>query len=197
MPVADKPEVTAKTIQAVLGQDYPNLELIVVDDGQDKQAEMIAKLQKISALPLRYITLGGEGYNLAKARNIASIEATGELLVFCDQRMQMDKDCISQFVAKHKPKLWLYGNKGAKKDFVENLSCISKEDFVTFGMFNERCDKYGALSQETRNRFRRQGGNTLYIEEAKATPLGVSRNKSKKRFEIMESKNWLWKVGLQ
>lgn len=197
MPVADKPEITSKSVNAVLAQNYKNLELIIIDDGDVKQGDTISSLKKISQIPIRYICLNQQGYNLAKARNIGAIEATSDILVFCDQRMVMEEDCIHEFVTNLKPRTWLYGSKdGVEKDFIENLSCISREDFVTFGMFNERCDRYGALSQETRARARRQGMNLELLKSAKATTAGKSSNRSRKRIEIMESKTMLWKVGL-
>lgn len=197
MPVADKPEITAKAINAIYKQSYQNIELIVVDDGQSPQQDTIRELQSIGHIPVRYIRLDGQGYNLAKARNIGAIEATSDILIFCDQRMIMDEKAVEVFVNNLKPKHWLYGSKGVKKDFVENFSCLYREDFATLGMFNERCIEYGALSQECRSRARIQGFTTEYIETAKATPEGKSRNKYTKKYEIMRSKTWLWKVGLQ
>lgn len=136
------------------------------------------------------------GYNLAKVRNEAAINATGEILVFCDDRMKLEEDAVEQFVKNLKPGYWLYGNKGVKKDFVENVSCIYREDFMKFGMFNERMDAYGGLSQETRSRARKQGIKLEYVESAKATPTRSSRNRREKKLQTIEMKNKLWKMGL-
>ena len=196
VPVAGKEEVTRENLNAIANQTYDNIEVIVVDDGEEDQKETVDNFANTVNMPVNYIRLGGAKYNLAKARNIASIEATSDILIFCDQRMIMADDCVEQFVANIKPNCWLYGNKGVKKDFVENLSCIYRDDFVRFGMFNERCIMYGALSQETRSRARKQGIQIEYVESAKANPKGKSSNRNTKRYEIMESKNMLWKVGL-
>lgn len=197
VPIAEKPEITSKCVNAVLNQSYKNMEIIVIDDGEHDQKETVESLQKISSIPFRYFRLGGEGYNLAKARNIGAIESTSDILVFCDQRMIMDKDCVKEFVANVKPHQWLYGNKGAKKDFLENLSCLLREDFMTFGMFNERITAYGGMSQECRARARRQGFNTQYVDTAKAIAEGKSHNRSRRKMEILEMKNLLWKCQLQ
>jgi glycosyltransferase involved in cell wall biosynthesis/GT2 family glycosyltransferase len=197
IPVANKPEVTSKCLTAALNQTYPNIELLVIDDGVEPQHQTVASIALTANIPIRYIRLGDDKYNLAKARNIAAIEATSDILVFCDQRMIMDKDCVDEFVKNLEPKKWLYGSKGVKKDFIENISCINRNEFFTFGMFSERCEQYGALSQETRLRARRQGFDLKYAETAKATPEGKSSNKRSKKYEIMASKNWLWKAGLE
>lgn len=197
VPVAEKPEVTSKCINAILSQTYPNLEVIVVDDGEVKQRETVELLQKTCNIPFRYVSIDEPGYNLAKARNIGAIEATSDILVFADQRMILEPNCIEEFVKELKPHHWLYGSKGVKKDFVENLSCINRDDFFTLGMFNEHIQQYGGMSQECRSRARRQGFNTYYVESAKAHPEGKSSNKRRKKYEIMASKNMLWKAGLQ
>lgn len=196
MPVAGKEDVTRLSLNAVANQSYQNIEVIVIDDGDVAQEQTVKDFSATVSMPVRYIRLGGESYNLAKARNLGAIEATSDILVFCDQRQIMEPDCVSEFVTNLKPRYWLWGNKGFKKDFVENLSCVSREDFMTFGMFNERCDRYGALSQETRARARRQLLNLEYCETAKAIPKGKSRNRWMKKIEIMESKNMLRKMGL-
>lgn len=195
MPVSNKPEFTKKSVNAVFNQTHKNLELIIVDDGES-QEETVKELALTASIPVRYIKLDQEGYNLAQARNIGAIEATGDILVFCDQRIVMEENAIEEFIKKLTPKSWLWGSKGVKKDFIENFTCIYREDFVGFGMFNERCDRYGALSQETRVRARQQGLHLEYVAEAKAIQEGKSSNKWQKKLEIMESKNMLWKIGL-
>lgn len=196
VPVAGKPEVTRANLNAVANQTHCNIEIIVVDDGEESQEDNVRGFAQTVSLPVRYMRLGGRGYNLAKARNKAVIEATSDVVVFCDQRMIMSEDCIEQFMEQLKPNTWLYGNKGAKKDFIENLSCIYRDDFVKFGMFNERINLYGGLSQETRSRARKQGMNIEFVEKAVAEPMGKSSNRRLRKYEILQMKNLLWKIGL-
>ena len=195
VPVAGKEEVTRENLTAIANQTYKNVEIIVIDDGEVDQKKNIMDFADTVSIPVRYIRLGGKGYNLAKARNMGVVQATSDILVFADQRMILEPDCIETFVKNIKPNTWLYGNKGVKKEFVENLSCIYRNDFVRFGMFNERINMYGGLSQETRVRARHQGINIEFIEEAKAMPRGKSSNKRIKKYEIMQMKNMLFKIG--
>jgi hypothetical protein len=197
MPIADQPHVTRDCISAILNQTYNNLELIVIDDGDEKQKAVIDDIQLTANIPIKYLNIDHSGYNLAKARNLGIIESTSEVLVFVDQRMILEPNALEEFLKYLAPKKWLYGSKGLKKDFVENFSCINRDDIATMGMFNERITTYGGMSQECRSRARRQGFILEYIESAKANPSRKSSNRRRKKIEIMEAKNLLWRVGLQ
>jgi glycosyltransferase involved in cell wall biosynthesis len=196
IPVAGKEDVTRKCLEHIAGQSYKNIELIIADDGEVAQKELIDNFAKTIDFPLRYISIGGVGYNLAKARNLAVIEATGEILVFCDQRILMEPNAIEEFVKNLKPKVWVYGSKGVKKEFVENFSAIHRADLVTLGGFNERITQYGGMSQDIRSRAKLNMFNLHYLESAKAVAFGKSSNRTRRKYDIMKSKNLLWKVGL-
>jgi glycosyltransferase involved in cell wall biosynthesis len=207
VPVSGKPEVTRQCLDAVAKQTYKNIELIVADDGLGTEnAQAVWAFAKFVNFPVRYMRTAHfliddhtesvyKDYGLARARNAATIEATGEIMVYCDQRMMMDPTCVEEFVANIKPRYWLFGEKGARKrEFIENMSAIYRRDIIIAGMFSERCDRYGSLSQETRQRVRYQGIKTEYVETAKATPLGKSGNRSQKRQDIIASKDMLFKM---
>lgn len=192
-PIYKKPELTLQTVGAISKQDYKNIELILIrdDDGEDP-----IKLPDCD-FPVRIIRNYQNDYGLARARNRGAIEATGDILVFCDQRIVMEPDAISILVQNLAPKRWVYGNKGKKKGFVENFSAISRGDFIRGGMCNERIDEYGGMSQELRSRFKYQGFTTEFVETAKAKQIGTSKNKYAKRQEIIKMKNKLFKMGLE
>lgn len=198
LPVSDKPEVTRQTLDAISKQTYENIELIVVDDSkEDTTTESIVwQFEDTVEFPVKYFKTKGEGYNLAQARNIGIINASGDIVVFCDQRMTLDQNAVTHFVDNLTPRKWVYGNKGGKKDFVENFSAIYRDDIVRAGMFNERINLYGGMSQEVRVRTRMQGIEHVYIEEAKATPSGKSSNRNRKRADIAEMKNLLFRLGM-
>lgn len=205
VPIYDKPEIIRKCLNALAEQTYKNIEIVVADDNiqeirnsmplATENSKTINDFAKFVNIPVRYINSGSVfDYGLARARNEATIEATGELIVYCDQRMILEPNCIEEFVKFAKPKVWLYGNKGAKKEFVENLSCIYREDVINAGIFCERMTNYGGLSQETRTRIRNQGIKTEYVESAKAIPAGKSSNRNRKREDIIKMKNRLFKM---
>ncbi len=109
----------------------------------------------------------------------------------------MEPTAISEFVKQIQPNTWLFGDKNGKTNFVENFSCVNRADVVKAGMFNERINKYGGMSQEIRSRINKQGMQVRLIPSAKAIQAGKSRNKWTKQDEIIEMKNLLWKVGLE
>jgi glycosyltransferase involved in cell wall biosynthesis len=207
VPVYDKPDIIRKCLNAIAEQTHNNLEVIVADDSLQAESQtLIMDYAKYVPFPVRYLNTAEvvigttdytKDYGLARGRNEATIEATGDVIVYCDQRMIMKPDAIAEFLRYLVPKTWLYGNKGGKKDFVENFSCIRREDIITFGLFNERMYAYGGLSQEIRNRLKYQGGRTEYVASAEAIPTGKSSNRNRKRQDIIKMKNRLYKMGLE
>jgi glycosyltransferase involved in cell wall biosynthesis len=107
VPVYDKPEIMRKCLDALARQTYRNIELIVADDnptGENKR--VVDEYAQYVSFPVRYIHTanGNNDYGLARARNIATIEATGEIMVYIDQRQIPNEDCIEEFVRNIKPK---------------------------------------------------------------------------------------------
>lgn len=145
----------------------------------------------------RYMENYGSDYGLARARNKGIVESTGEIIIFCDQRIVMEPNAVEEFVNHLAPRIWLYGSKGVKKEFVENFSAIHRDEIVRMGMFNERINLYGGMSQEIRVRARYQGIKTEYLDSARAKQIGKSSNKHRRKQEIIRMKNMLWKMGLE
>lgn len=198
VPIYEKHEIIRKCLDAIEQQTYKNIEIIVADDGPPHfgNIEVIRDFARYTNKPLRYMSTASviADYGLARARNYATIEATGEIMVYCDQRMVMHSDAIEQFVKYSKPRFWLFGNKGGKKQFVENFSAVLRRDVIDAGMFCERINQYGGMSEELRKRINHQRIQTEYIESAKAIPTGKSSNRNRRRQEIIRMKNKTWKM---
>lgn len=190
VPVCGKPEITAQCLEAINNQTYNNIEIILVNDSQEPVTYK-------SKWPVRVIENYNDDYGLARARNRGIIEATGDILAFCDQRIVMDSKAVEALVNNLQIRTWVYGSKGAKKEFVENFSAVYRDDLIKLGMFNERCDKYGAMSQEIRSRAKYNGYKINFVPEAKAEQIGKSSNKYSKKDQITDSKNMLWKMGME
>ena len=192
----DRMEQVGEILKSLEKQTYPHLEVIIAFDEVQIPDNLMDQID--SVLTIKSIVTGKEGYNLAMARNMAAIEAEGDILLFCDSRLNPDKMSISifaQHIDMNPSNVWLFGNKGANKaSFVENFSCIRRVEFFKFGMFCERIDKYGGLSQETRTRWISQGNQFVYIEDVMAEQLISSKNSSKKRKDIVDTKFKLFKM---
>ncbi|HEX5166815.1 MAG TPA: glycosyltransferase [Thermomicrobiales bacterium] len=78
MPTADRREFVRRSIADFQRQDYPNRELIVVDDGEDAVADLLDGDPRI-----RYLRLSGKR-TLGEKRNIACREAGGDYLLHWD-----------------------------------------------------------------------------------------------------------------
>lgn len=198
LPIYDKVDLIRKNLEAISNQTYKNIEVVVCDDNPIPNATLIHDFEKFVDFPLRYIHTATKenDYGLARARNRGIIEATGDILVFCDERIIMESTAVEEFVNESQLGTWLFGDKNGKTNFVENFSSAFRSDVVKCGMFNERVNEYGGQSQELRSRINKQGMQVRLIPKAKANQVGKSRNKWTKQAEIIRMKNLLFKIGL-
>lgn len=198
VPIFDKPEITRKCFDAISNQTYKNIEVIFCNDNpeHEENTNLIKQLAQFVDFPVRYIDEPSEGYGLAKQRNLGIMAATGEIIVFCDQRIIMEPTAVSELVKQLNTNTWVFGDKNGKTNFVENFSAIYRSDIIKAGMFSERINMYGGMSQEIRSRTNKQGIVHKYVPGAKAQQSGKSRNKWTKQSEVIKAKNMLWIMGL-
>jgi glycosyltransferase involved in cell wall biosynthesis len=78
MPTADRRPYVAQAIRYFQRQDYPNLELLIVDDGADAVADCVPDDSRI-----RYVRLAHK-MNVGAKRNFACAHARGEFIVHWD-----------------------------------------------------------------------------------------------------------------
>lgn len=205
VPTYNRKNEVLKILDSLKNQTYPNIETIICDDNSnDGTEEVIIKYRSDNPdLCIKYLNTKKDGYNLAMARNMGAIEAEGGILVFCDSRFVPMPSAIRSFVEAmlhftKDQKNWLWGDKGwGQRNFVENWSCIRRQHFINFGMFNERIDRYGGMSQEIRRRFAFQGGDLGYVETAKAREIKTAHKWDlKRRKDVIDMKFKLWKMNM-
>jgi len=143
-----------------------------------------------------------EGYNLAKVRNEMLIEASGKYVLLLDDRWNLgENDTIEQMIKQldDRDKIFIYGTKRphglGRTNFVENFALTKRQQLIDAGMFNERIDCYGGMSQEIRTRLNRQGWEFKRCENAFADQKMKSSNRGRKD-DIIRAKNILYKMGM-
>ena len=189
-------EKLMQIVKSVEGQTYKNIELILVND--DKFNLMNERTFAGRDIPVKVINTNNEGYGLALARNIGVVEARGELLVFMDDRLAMDKNAVKEFVENTQYSEWNFGDKqtdgkSGNNNFVENFSAVHKSNLVAIGMFNERITMYGGMSEDIRNKCKEIHITHRKINTAISHQI-ESTGKMKKLGEIPKAKTLLWKL---
>lgn len=203
IPTYNRKKQVLRIIEELSNQTYPNIEVVITDDGStDGTEEAIKEMRSKVKYPIKYISTNRtEGYNLAMARNLGVIEADGHFLIFNDSRFLPRNDAIESFIGTlviGKGKTWVCGERGGlKPQFVEGFSATRRDDFIRAGMFNERIDRYGGMSQEVRERFLCQGFQLMYSPAAVARSIRSARRTSERKRDIIAMKDKLWKMGLE
>lgn len=193
LPVFGRPDSLQANIDAINAQTYEAIEIVIVSDGDEAYDQLLIKSDRT----VKYFRVGDKDkYGLGFARDYGVMEAEGEIIVFMDERFIPEPNVIKEFLKELRPKRWLYGNKNGKRTFVENVSCLYRQEFIDMGMSNQLIDAYGGMSQELRERSKKQGVKHVFVEKAIANPQFSSHNYNKKKDEIRRMKDRLWKLGL-
>ena len=95
----NRPKYLRRALESLLHQDYPNFEVILIDDGSD-QAEALAFIESVSesARPLRISVHREEQLYPGAARNHAAARAQGKYLVFFDDDNMAKPEALSTLV---------------------------------------------------------------------------------------------------
>ncbi|MGN0869445.1 MAG: glycosyltransferase family 2 protein [Akkermansia sp.] len=98
MPIYRVEPYVAESIRSVLAQDYPALELILVDDcGGDRSVEIACELLEASSVPWKLLR-HDQNRGQSAARNTGEAQAEGDYLFFVDSDDYLAPDCLSLLV---------------------------------------------------------------------------------------------------
>jgi glycosyltransferase involved in cell wall biosynthesis len=107
MPTADRRRFVPQAIRCFLSQDYPQKELIIVDNGVGSVADLVPEDPCI-----RYFRVATR-QPVGALRNFACREARGEILVHCDdahgsvqQRLTYQK--LTNVTIVNRPLMWCH-----------------------------------------------------------------------------------------
>jgi len=88
----------------------------------------------------------------------------------------------------------LWGSKdNYEKGFVENFSSVGRQGLIDIGMFCERIDSYGGMTQEVRTRAERNGFN-FQRALVNANAISKSTKKPNKKQSIIDMKTRIFKM---
>jgi GT2 family glycosyltransferase len=99
IPTYNRLESLKNTLRGLSAQNYPNFEVIIIDDGStDGTSEFMSALS--SSMPLKVISQRNGGPS--KARNRGVEEALGEIIVFIDDDTEPEFDFLSKHAELHR-----------------------------------------------------------------------------------------------
>ncbi|WP_290818578.1 glycosyltransferase [Halovivax sp.] len=98
LPTYDRPRMLVEAVESVAAQAYPNLELLVVDDGSPTPAATILEERAPSALEWRCLR-HDENRGANAARNTGIRAAAGEYVAFLDDDDRWSPETVASQVA--------------------------------------------------------------------------------------------------
>lgn len=103
IPMRNEVEVIAKTVNSLLAQDYPNYEVLLLDDNSTDNSTAVAQNaflgdKRFKVIPGQKLPDGWLGKNWACQQ--LSEQAAGEILLFSDADVRWNRQAISTLVAE-------------------------------------------------------------------------------------------------
>jgi glycosyltransferase involved in cell wall biosynthesis len=95
----NRPDALRAVVEACFAQDDQDFEIIIADDGSgDNTRACVAALQAAAPLALRHVWQEDLGFRAARARNLGTLAARGDYIIF------LDGDCVPQrdFIRRHR-----------------------------------------------------------------------------------------------
>lgn len=101
MPVYQVEDYVESSLLSVLGQDYPELEVVIVDDAsRDNSMRIVAELlTRINPRCEVKLVRHESNQGLSAARNTGVRESTGDYLFFCDSDDELFPDSVTSLMA--------------------------------------------------------------------------------------------------
>ncbi|WP_258084467.1 glycosyltransferase [Thermococcus thermotolerans] len=96
IPAYNEGEKVLKAINSALSQDYPDFEVIVVDDGSEDNTFKVANSVNDPRLRVYRVAHGGK----AKALNFGLSKASGEIVVTTDADSYLERDAVKELVRR-------------------------------------------------------------------------------------------------
>lgn len=106
------PGALAVCLDSVKKQSQLPDEIIIADDGsREETASLIKKVANEISVPVKHVWQKDEGFRLAKIRNKAIAEATGDYIIQIDGDVFLHKNFIQDFIAISRPEHCILGSR--------------------------------------------------------------------------------------
>lgn len=136
IPVYNTAEYLGKCLDSAVGQTYPNMEIICVDDGSTDGSEKI--LDRYAAKDTRIVALHQSNKGESNARNEGLKKATGDYIAFMDCDDWIEPDMYETLVALMEKKQVDMVCSGWIKEWTSKSEIIPNEGCVADGVFGQK-----------------------------------------------------------
>ena len=168
VPAYNAEKFIDKCIRSVLNQSYPNLELILVDDGSTDETGKICEEYASKDTRVRVIHKKNSG--VSAARNMGLSSAIGEYVVFLDSDDWLDEDIVELALKKYQKNcinIWgfvCYWPRNVLKTEELRAEGLCQEELIANAIFTRSTAHY-----DLGNYFRAGGGKSMNGQLLKKT----------------------------
>ena len=106
----NQPQWLEKVLYGYLQQTYKDFEVVIADDGSNKETfDLIERIKSFAFYPIKHVWHPDEGFRKCTILNKAIIASTGTYLVFTDGDCVPRSDFLQRHVNFHEPGFFLSG----------------------------------------------------------------------------------------
>ena len=111
-------------------------EVIIADDGSSiETTNVISQWRNRSIFKLIHMFQPDDGFRLSRSRNLSSVKASGDLLIFIDGDCLLPRDFLAEIKSLYRPGVLIFGNRKLipKSETDECVSgCLSRDQIQKF-----------------------------------------------------------------